>query len=321
MLSFVAGIMVAFASLSGGIGDFARTLVPFAPRASSATTTVLFGGDMMFDRTIRTIAAREGDDHIFSCIDSLLQSPDLVVANLEGPITSAASVSAGTIPGDRHNMTFTFPLSTADLLYRHNIRIVNLGNNHIGNFGTGGVIATMHALDDAGVGYFGDPLASRMATPTIRGVRIALISYNEFAGGSTKRIASTTIQQIRAARAEGRIPIVYTHWGVEYAPTAPAYIRDRAHAFVDAGAEIVIGSHPHVVEDNEVYQGKHIYYSLGNFIFDQYFNDAVSHGILLQVVFTSAGVQSVRTVPIELLRDGRSCPLIPESGEAQAFTL
>ena len=85
--------------------------------------------------------------------------------------------------------------------------------------------------------------------------------------------------------------------------------RELAHSFVDAGAEIVIGSHPHVVEESEAYKGKHIYYSLGNFIFDQYFSEDVQHGLLLQVTFGQGGVLSVREIPIELKHDRRTCPV------------
>ena len=120
--------------------------------------TVLFAGDMMFDRTIRTTTDEKGGDYIFSCIGPILRDADFVVANLEGPITSTSSVSVGSIVGGKNNYTFTFPVLTARLLYEHNIRIVNIGNNHILNFGTWGLEETKRYLDAAGVGYFGDSM-------------------------------------------------------------------------------------------------------------------------------------------------------------------
>ena len=271
---------------------------------------------MMFDRTVRTTVAQKGGDFIFSCIDPILKDSDVVVANLEGPITPNPSVSASSTPGGEFNYTFTFPLGTAALLAAHNIRIVNLGNNHIENFGNDGVRSTIADLSAAHVGYFGDPLGQTVASgmfglPGQGGIRLAFINYNEFTStplgaGSP---ASTTVQQIQEARAAAEIPVVYTHWGIEYATTSPARIQALAHEFVDAGAEMVIGSHPHVVEQHELYKGKYIYYSLGNFIFDQYWNDDVRHGLLLSVKFTSAGVQSVKEIPIELDHDRRTCPV------------
>lgn len=312
-MEIIAGILAAFiAFVSGfsvGYRDLVATNISHALDSQSvqvASATVLFGGDMMFDRSVRTTMKWKGDDFVFSCIASFLQDQDLVVANLEGPITAHVSLSATTTPGHPDNMTFTFPLSTAELLYRHNIRMVNLGNNHIENFGTGGVRSTMAMLTSEQVDYFGDPIAHRVATTDIGGVSLAFINYNEFAGNPAAN-ASTTISQIKAARATGYIPVVYTHWGIEYATVSPQYLRDLAYRFVDAGAEIVIGSHPHVVADHELYQGKHIYYSLGNFVFDQYFSPEVSHGLLLQVTFTSAGVGDIKEIPIVLNRDRTTC--------------
>ncbi len=312
-MEIIAGILAALAAFVSGFSvgyhDLVATNIPRAldPQlVQVAQATVLFGGDMMFDRSVRTTMKWKGDDFVFSCIASFLQEQTLVVANLEGPITAHASLSATSTPGDLHNMTFTFPLSTADLLYRHNIRMVNLGNNHIENFGTGGVHSTVAMLASEQVDYFGDPIAHRVATTEIGEIPLAFINYNEFAGNSAQN-ASTTISQIRAARATGYLPVVYTHWGIEYETISPQYLRDLAYRFVDAGAEIVIGSHPHVVADHELYRGKHIYYSLGNFVFDQYFSPEVSHGLLLQVVFTPAGVGDIKEIPIVLNRDRTTC--------------
>ena len=311
MHTILAGLLVTLASLSSGYRGLAAAITPYTSAYQSVSAphaSLLFGGDMLFDRTVRTAIQYKGGDFIFSCIDSLLQAQDAVVANLEGPITSNASLSASSTPGDPFNMTFTFPISTGGLLYRHNIRIVNLGNNHIENFGIGGVRSTMAVLASSSVDYFGDPISRSVASVNIKGVPLVFINYNEFAGNSARN-ASTTISQIRSARVAGYIPVVYTHWGIEYAVTSPQYIRDLAHRFIDAGTEIVIGSHPHVVEDHEIYNGKYIYYSLGNLIFDQYWYDAVRHGLMLQIVFTPAGVQSIKEIPIVLNRDRTTCPI------------
>ena len=312
MHAFFAGFFAALAALTSGYRDLAATIIPYTlDHQPVPQATVLFGGDMMFDRSVRTAMKWRGGDFIFSCIDPLLQSQDVVVANLEGPITPHASLSATSTPGDPHNMTFTFPLSTAELLYKHHIRIVNLGNNHIENFGIGGVRSTIATLTAADVDYFGDPVEHHVASKNINGIPLAFINYNEFAPSTSsgQAAASTTIMQIKAARTAGYIPVVYTHWGIEYEPVAPQYVRDLAHQFIDAGAEVVIGSHPHVVEDHEKYGGKYIYYSLGNFVFDQYFTTAVSHGLLLQMTFTPAGVQSVKEIPVVLNRDRTTCPV------------
>ena len=259
----------------------------------TAHATILFGGDMMFDRFIRNVAEKKGGDFIFSCLDTLLKSEELVVANLEGPITDNASKSMGTAPGADGNYTFTFPTSTPALLFAHNIRLVNIGNNHIENFGLDGVRSTIAALSGARIDYFGDTIDRTMEAKDIGGVPLAFINYNEFVGGA----ASTTVMQIQAAREQGMLPIVYAHWGIEYATTSPARIRVLARLFVDSGAELIIGSHPHVIEEREFYREKYIYYSLGNLIFDQYFDEDVRRGLMVRVVFDARGVQYVERVP------------------------
>lgn len=269
---------------------------------------ILFAGDMMFDRTVRTVSAEKGQDFLLSCVADTLKSADLVVANLEGPITSSASKSVGSHVGHPDNTTFTFPTSTAELLARHNIRAVSLGNNHIHNFGDGGVEATFAYLDKAGVGHFGDPLGERVYKTEIQGIRLAFIGYNEFqALGRGEWISSTsTAERVRTARAEGYLPIVFAHWGEEYVEANDTQKR-LAREWVDAGAEMVVGAHPHVVQEHELYRGKYIYYSLGNFVFDQYFRPEVQKGLLLDVTVRSSGVTTVQESPTVLSRDRRVC--------------
>jgi poly-gamma-glutamate synthesis protein (capsule biosynthesis protein) len=260
----------------------------------------------MFDRTIRVAIDQKGGDYLFSCIDPYLEKPAMVVGNLEGPITASSSVSLGSSPGDDHNFTFTFPTSTAELLKRHRIGIVNLGNNHIMNFGLSGLTQTKQYLSAAGVQYFGDPDASesdKVLRTSINGVDFSFVNWSDWTSDKTDH----TVAQVQEEAESGRVVVVYTHWGVEYVPPI-ARVRELAHEFVDAGANIVIGSHPHIVQEHESYHGKDIYYSLGNFIFDQYFSDAVRHGLMLDVTFTKSGVMNVQEIPVELERDRTTCP-------------
>ncbi len=284
----------------------AQTVAYYAPAlAAPPRAVVIFAGDMMFDRSIRTAMREQGDDHVFSCIEAVLLDADIVVANLEGPITDHPSKSEYSKPRDENNYTFTFPTSTAGLLYRHHIRLVNVGNNHIMNFGRDGLLQTKEWLERAGVEYFGDPdspEAERVAHKTVNGIPFAFVNWSDWTSDKTDH----TVAQVRAEHDAGYTVVVYTHWGEEYVPPSDR-VRALAHQFVDAGADIVIGTHPHVVLEHEVYNGKHIYYSIGNFIFDQYFNDAVREGLLVEVVFDAEGVASIVEIPVWLDRDRRTC--------------
>lgn len=296
---FVLGI---FSILSSGTVE---TLPPIvAPHAH-----IVFGGDMMFDRSIRKAADVHGGDYLFSCLDGTFSKADLVVANLEGPITASSSVSVDSLPGDGNNYTFTFPTSTASLLYRHNVRLVSIGNNHIMNFGLSGLSQTKAALTAAGVGYFGDPDAleqDRVVRVEVGGIPFSFINWSDWTSDNT----DITANQVAKEKASGRIVVVYAHWGEEYVPP-PERVKRLAHTFVDQGADIVIGSHPHIVQEHEIYQGKYIYYSLGNLIFDQYWDDSVDHGLMLSVDFGKDGVEKVTEVPVELGKDRRTCPFTP----------
>ncbi len=306
LAGFIAAVAAFFAGLFQLPGDVLAYTAPLITR-EPPRATVLFAGDMMFDRSIRVAMQQNGDDHVFSCIAERLQEPGIVVANLEGPITENRSRSVGSTPGDSNNFTFTFPTSTAALLYRHNIRLVNLGNNHIYNFGDDGVKSTKEWLLRAGVAYFGDPESpehERVARITLNSIPFAFVNWSDWTSTSAGVVADV----IAAERAAGRIVVVYTHWGEEYIePTAR--VRSVAHRFVDAGAEIVIGSHPHVVQEHEIYNGKHIYYSLGNFVFDQYWMESVRTGLVVEVTFDQSGVMHVEEQRVSLGRDRRTCLL------------
>lgn len=244
---------------------------------------LLFVGDLMFDRGIRYYARENGgNEFIFDKISAVLFKNDLVVANLEGPITDNKSVSAGTAPGSAENYFFTFDPSVAETLFDENIRLVNLGNNHILNFGYEGLGQTQKYLDEARVGYFGSPNYPKSISTEISGIKITFISYNEFSDIRGLEGQATT-DQIQKAKGFSDIIILFCHWGVEYAKNPTEAQKELAHQFIDAGADLIIGSHPHVIQDPggapEEYNGKRIYYSLGNFIFDQYFNEDVRNGL------------------------------------------
>ncbi|MEK7635187.1 MAG: CapA family protein [Patescibacteria group bacterium] len=274
---------------------------------------ILFVGDMMFDRYIRQVGYNKGEDFIFSCLGDFLKNVDLVVGNLEGPITENPSKSMFTTPGGEGNYTFTFPTNTAKLLAKNNIKLVNLGNNHIGNFGKAGVESTKKYLDEAGVDYIDSDYVYRTK---IGSAEISFISYNEFAlpaeasakagGDSVEKIA----KKIKEEKENKQTVIVYAHWGDEYV-APPQRVKNVAKKFADSGADFIIGSHPHVILGHESFdyaQDKKtvVYYSLGNFIFDQYFSKEVSTGLILELNIKNKKIKTIEH-KVSIGRDGRTC--------------
>lgn len=319
-MEWVAGIIAAIVAFFAAFFAGADSLVYELPRPlmRPQEIVVLFGGDIMLDRSVREYMQENGEDHPFSCIRDTLLEADLVVANLEGPITERESLSFGSTVGDPHNTRFTFATTTGQLLARHIIGVVSLGNNHMNDFGAEGVRSTMRYLDAAGVGHFGDPIEHGVAYKVLGDIRLAFIAYNQFDPGHDPAWggAASTTEQVRHARAAGYVPIVFAHWGDEYVPET-AEQRRLAREFIDAGAEVVVGAHPHVVQGGESHAGAYVHYSLGNFVFDQYWEPAVREGRLLKVIFGAGGHRTVEEIPIELRRDRTTCLLQSASSSLQ----
>jgi len=257
-------------------------LPTFAPTPTPACANLLFGGDLMFDRHIRQNAqAKDNYDYLLANLIPIFNQADAIIANLEGPVTDFPSRSVNSEVGSTNNYIFTFEPKILQTLNQYPF-IFNLGNNHILNFGQEGLKQTYQYLEQNQLNYFGF-VGQPSAKPSylikeINGLKLGLINYNQFiTGGQDQALADlTTVRPMVDA------VIVYAHWGNEYVPENQV-TKSLAHEFIDAGADLLIGAHPHVVQGTETYQNKKIYYSLGNFVFDQYFEPAVQKGLLVQV--------------------------------------
>ncbi|HLN18587.1 MAG TPA: CapA family protein [Patescibacteria group bacterium] len=241
---------------------------------------ILFLGDLMADRYIRQVMDKKGVDYVFSPIKDLLNSEDLVIANLEGPITDNNSVSVNTVPGEKNHLIFTFNSVLAPALFRQNIKLVNIGNNHMTNFNNSGYLETIKYLEENKINYFGDVyLENKYFVENIGRTKVGFVNYNQFSSDSAQR----AIANIKNLKNQSDVVIVFAHWGIEYKPDPPEAVRNLARKFIDSGADLIIGTHPHIIEPTEIYKNKKIYYSLGNFIFDQYFSDETKKGLAVEV--------------------------------------
>ncbi|QQR82558.1 CapA family protein [Candidatus Campbellbacteria bacterium] len=276
----LAVVAVSFAShstvttaIASGVASLFRNKEPI---------TLTFAGDIMLDRYIREMNADSGYQNILKNISPLLDQSDFVVANLEGPVTAYPSYSSGTLPAEPNNFVFTFSPSAVQTLSNAGVDAVSLGNNHILNFGTDGLEQTKKYLQEADLKYFGEPYTNSILTQDINGISVGFVAFNEFFPFNEEEL----VQSIENLSRTVDFVVVYTHWGSEYETTANAFQQQLAHRFIDAGADTVIGSHPHVIQNKELYKGKTIYYSLGNFIFDQYWKSTVRCGALVTLTIT-----------------------------------
>ncbi|MFO7807017.1 MAG: CapA family protein [Candidatus Moraniibacteriota bacterium] len=254
-------------------------------RLEGNKASLIFVGDLMTDRYIRSIVERKGFDYLLDDkLSELLNESDCAIANLEGPITDFNSRSQNSQEGSQDNFYFTMPSDTTGFLNNNNFCLVNLGNNHILNFGEEGLGQTKDKLKNSKIDFFGaqDQEGSNFAEKNLKGVKIAFVGYNQFSPSLKKE---KTLDKIKKASRENDFTVVYAHWGEEYEEKSGINQRSLGRDFVDAGADLVIGSHPHVIQEMETYKGSRIYYSLGNFVFDQYFSEETKEGLMVEVIF------------------------------------
>lgn len=293
--------------------------------------TLLFGGDLMFDRYIRQVAGRKGTDFVLEKLAPLLLANDLVAVNLEGPITDNSSLSVNTEIGEKNHFLFTFDKKIAEMLRKYNINLVNLGNNHILNFKEEGARQTENYLKQAGINYFGNPIMNsefRIKNYELSGLKIGFVNYNQFTPtpkcqksatineldnslvwGCISQGKANALADIKKAKASSDLVILYAHWGKEYETEPLPSVKKLAREFVEAGADLIIGSHPHVVQGKEEYQGKTIYYSLGNFVFDQYFQKETREGLALRVTINPEDkTMNFQEIPLVLQNNGQTAP-------------
>ncbi|HAT73689.1 MAG: hypothetical protein US30_C0007G0032 [Candidatus Moranbacteria bacterium GW2011_GWF2_36_839] len=242
---------------------------------------LFFLGDFMLDRYNRNLAETNGSDWFVKNIQAIFADNDLNILNLEGTITNKPSVSVGTNETQKGHFVFTFsPEKTESFLLENKIGLVSLGNNHSLNFGKDGMVETKNNLRNFGVEYFGDPTEeNNFLIKNIKGQKIGFVSFNQFFGPSEEK----TIENIKETKKRSEFVIVYTHWGSEYQLKENEKQKKLAHQFIDNGADLIIGSHPHVVQPLEIYRNKAIFYSLGNFVFDQYFSQDVKNRLAVAV--------------------------------------
>ena len=145
-----------------------------------------------------------------------------------------------------------------------------------------------------------------MAFLNKNGLKIAFLNYNQFEQDAEKK----TLEDIKTAQnSKADEIILYTHWGKEFVPEAADDIKNLAHEFVDAGVDLIIGTHPHVIQNKEEYRGKMIYYSLGNFIFDQYFSPETQKGMLVQVEIDSSKKMQFKESYVKIQNNGQTLQL------------
>ena len=221
-----------------------------------------------------------------------LKGADLSLANLESPL---GLVNAIGIPLD-HDYNLCAASARAGLLTAWGVDMLSLTNNHRFDCGPAGTIATIQALTALGLTPVGpDP---QPIYREIKGLKLAFLAFDDILAPIDLAAA---VRAIRSARSTGALVVFSVHWGLEYQQGATARQKALARQFADAGAALVVGTHPHVLQPSEWIRSAHgktlVLYSLGNALFDQAGLPDTRQSALVVVTLAASGVQSARAIP------------------------
>ncbi len=270
-----------------------------------AVLRLTFLGDVMLAFHPASLADREGPASPWRCLRPFLDSA-VVVINLEAPFTREEQPM---IP----DKAFLFRVDPryVRVLVAGGVRVAATANNHVMDFGVAGLRETHRTLERAGIAHVGTGMSARAARRAVildtLGERVAFLAYSltfpeDYWAGQDRPGTAFGHERwirndIRQARKEASFVVVMFHWGRERWPAPRPYQIALAHAAVEAGADLVIGHHPHVIQPVEVYRGRAIFYSLGNGLFGS--TSPRPQGVLVHLTL---GPDSARfeVVPLEV---------------------
>lgn len=301
----------------------ASITIAVAEAGRPATLTISAVGDMIFDRKVKTLISTSGGKAPLADVAAHLSAADIAVGNLESPL------SDGGAKNEAKDVTFRGDPRGIEGLAAAGFDLLSLANNHVLDYGAEALADTVEALDARGISHAGAgadrDAAWKPAVVTRNGATVAFLSFSHilppgFIATSSKaglaqgrNNMDAVAEAIRSAKSEYDYVIVSFHWGVEYEDDANGdQVRD-AHTAVDAGADMVLSHHPHVIQAVEYYKGRLIAYSLGDFVFDHY-SRKTGEAFILDAKLGPDGVTDVKATPVYL--DGYGKPEFVTGSEA-----
>jgi len=236
-------------------------------------------GDVIPARSVNAQATRKKDFiWTFENIKELLKQGDIALINLEAPLIQNCPVTDS-------GMIFCGSQEHIKGLLASGVDVVNLANNHIGNWGIDGVEQTKRLLEENGISICG--LSEPTTYTTVKGIKFAFLGFNDIGTqvGTATAVNDDVTKFIKDAALNADVVVVSFHWGPEYTATPSERQKELAHLAIDSGAALVIGNHPHWVQPGEFYNGGYIKYAHGNTIFDQMWSEKTKEGVIGKYYF------------------------------------
>jgi len=262
-------------------------------------------GDVFLGRAVA------GESEPFDLVSPWLQAADVTFGNFEGVIDRNWSMKVSNQevePG--HPITLSVPANSVSLLHSAGFDLLGLANNHAYDRGQEGIETTISLLQADGMHAWGALKDLAIASQQKNGLRLAFLAVNmvpsPLQGKSQVWSSPEIIEAIQTVGSTGDVVIVSLHWGYEYQVHPTPMQRDLAQAMIEAGADLVVGHHPHVVQGTQIFSqsdqdsdGKigFVAYSLGNFVFDQFEGESL-RGLALRGFFDQGGLRAIQALPV-----------------------
>jgi poly-gamma-glutamate synthesis protein (capsule biosynthesis protein) len=288
-----------------------------------------FAGDIMFDKSVAGFIKAKGEDYVFQGYEKQFKGSDIVFGNLETSLSNSGQ------PNPEKKFSFRSSPKLAPFMKKYNLTAVSIANNHSLDYGRAAFVDTMKILKENGISYGGGGHNKKEATDGViiekKNLNIGFIAFSGFnpdvdwyagekrAGiiGAYKVHEAEVLKAVSELDSKCDILVVSIHWGKEGITTVRAQESELAHKLVDAGADVIMGHHPHVVQGFELYKDKLILYSLGNFIFTTSYAEISNKTVLATGRFDRSGkLKSVEAVP-GIIKSGRPFPM--DEVQSRAF--
>lgn len=270
--------------------------------------TILFVGDIMLDRGVEYLMWKNNVFYPFEKVSQFLRGVDIVVGNLEGPIVENPPNFSD------ESLKFAFSPEVVKGLSFANFNLFSLANNHTFDVGEVGLEETKEFLAESNINFVGHPIRCDKDFLFEKNDTVFLAFNKTFPFNCSDREIVEIVKKTKNSEPKKFLVVIF-HWGEEYQSQSSIVQQKLAHQIIDAGADLIIGSHSHIVQEIEEYKGKLIFYSLGNFIFDQYFSEETQQGLAVGLeVYPEKVVY--RLFPIQIYR---SQPFLMERKEVNKF--
>ena len=248
------------------------TFINFGLFSGAKQTSLIFTGDVMLGRSVMSKSLKvKNPNYPFMNVSEVLKNADIVFSNLESPIID-------NCPYSDSGFKFCSDPKMIEGLKYAGVDVVSLANNHILNYGKEGLDKTKKYLDINGVKWVGD---GNLVVIEKNKTKFGFLGFNFL----EHKPQNKDFDLIRNSRRKVDILIIGVHWGEEYAKKANLYQRLLARQLSESGADYIVGHHPHWIQDTEIIGSTKVYYSLGNFIFDQMWSEETKKGISVNFIF------------------------------------